>query len=142
MPIVKAIQALLILLISGLCLTGCHSLMGNETMPHGDMTMTEIYNQTTGLSKPENGGTLPQPAFQTINHYQLPQSRVPHYSAYTRTATNEVQSLFKPINNPEIPVYIYPHLAYLGSDAVPVPGYTTDFFLYTRNHFATPEEVY
>src|SRR3546814_10949068 len=42
---------------------------------------------------------------------------------YTRTARNEVYRQFHRLPNPDLVMYVYPHLA--GSDPVPVPGYTT-----------------
>src|SRR3546814_20330157 len=44
---------------------------------------------------------------------------------YTRTARNEVYRQFHRLPNPDLVMYVYPHLA--GSDTVPVPGYTTVF---------------
>ena len=57
------------------------------------------------------------------------------YVGYTRTANNEIKSLFKARKNPSIPIYIYPHLTQVGSEQMPVPGYTSSFFLYQRNQY-------
>ncbi|KPW56323.1 Uncharacterized protein ALO80_02846, partial [Pseudomonas caricapapayae] len=57
---------------------------------------------------------------------------------YTRTAQNEIYSQFKRLPNPDLVMYVFPHLA--GSDPAPVPGYTTVFPLYQRVQYAMPGE--
>ena len=57
---------------------------------------------------------------------------------YTRTARNEVYRQFQRLPNPDLVMYVYPHLA--GTDPVPVPGYTTVFPLYQRIQYAMPGE--
>jgi conjugative transfer region lipoprotein (TIGR03751 family) len=58
--------------------------------------------------------------------------------AYTRTSKNEIQSQFKRLPNPDLVMYIFPHLA--GTDPAPVPGYSTVFPLYQRVQYAMPGE--
>ena len=58
--------------------------------------------------------------------------------SYTRTAHNEVQRQFLRLPNPDLVMYVFPHLA--GSDPVPIPGYTTVFPLYQRVQYAMPGE--
>jgi conjugative transfer region lipoprotein (TIGR03751 family) len=41
---------------------------------------------------------------------------------------------FHKLPNPELHLYIYPHLA--GIDQIPVPGYMTVFNVYERDHYA------
>ena len=57
---------------------------------------------------------------------------------YTRTARNEVRRQFQRLPNPDLVMYVYPHLT--GTDPVPVPGYTTVFPLYQRIQYAMPGE--
>ena len=59
-------------------------------------------------------------------------------STYTRTAQNEIYRQFHRLPNPDLVVYVFPHLA--GSDPVPVPGYSTVFPLYQRVQYALPGE--
>ena len=56
---------------------------------------------------------------------------------YTRTARNEVHRQFQRLPNPDLVMYVYPHLA--GTDPVPVPGYD-GFPLYQRVQYAMPGE--
>ena len=57
---------------------------------------------------------------------------------YTRTAANEVYRQFPRLPNPDLVMYVFPHLA--GTDPVPVPGYSTVFPLYQRVQYAMPGE--
>ena len=57
---------------------------------------------------------------------------------FTRTAQNEIYSQFKRLPNPDLVMYVFPHLA--GSDPAPIPGYTTVFPLYQRVQYAMPGE--
>ncbi|MCT4978722.1 TIGR03751 family conjugal transfer lipoprotein [Pseudomonas aeruginosa] len=57
---------------------------------------------------------------------------------YSRTAQNEIYRQFHRLPNPDLVMYVFPHLA--GTDPVPVPGYTTVFPLYQRVQYALPGE--
>ena len=57
---------------------------------------------------------------------------------YTRTAQNEIYRQFHRLPNPDLVMYVFPHLA--GTDPVPVPGYSTVFPLYQRVQYALPGE--
>src|SRR3546814_11177602 len=43
---------------------------------------------------------------------------------YTRTAQNEIYRQFHRLPNPDLVMYVFPHLA--GTDPVPVPGYRSE----------------
>ncbi len=61
---------------------------------------------------------------------------------YSRNVTNEINSQFVRLPNPDLVIYIFPHL--VGSSAgeqVPVPGYSTIFPLYAQPKYAMPGEV-
>jgi conjugative transfer region lipoprotein (TIGR03751 family) len=60
------------------------------------------------------------------------------YCGYERTARNEIQQLFPRLPNPDILVFVTPHLA--TRNRVPVPGYTTVLPLYDQVHYAMPGE--
>lgn len=59
--------------------------------------------------------------------------------SYTRTAQNEIETLFIRLPNPDLILYVFPHLA--TEEAIPVPGYSTVFPLYERVIYALPGEV-
>lgn len=62
----------------------------------------------------------------------------PDGGLYTRTAANELELLFPRLPNPDIYIYVTPHLA--TDELVPVPGYTTAVPLYERVEYALPGE--
>ena len=57
---------------------------------------------------------------------------------YTRSAANEIRSLFPRLPNPDLVMYVYPHLS--GTEQVPVPGYSTVCPLHQRVQYALPGE--
>ena len=59
--------------------------------------------------------------------------------SYARTAANELELLFPRLPNPDVYIYVTPHLA--TDERVPVPGYTTAVPLYDRVEYALPGEV-
>jgi conjugative transfer region lipoprotein (TIGR03751 family) len=76
----------------------------------------------------------PAPAAEPIDAQAAPACR----RAYTRTAQNEIHRQFRRLPNPDLVMYVFPHLA--GTDPVPVPGYSTVFPLYQRVQYAMPGE--
>ncbi len=137
-----------------LSLTGC---MSTKTVPHGDMTMAQIYNQQTGLAvpmaeTPDKPGVTQKtqpPQLSKKQQLAVAQSQALQIQAlnatatdYTATAANQVDNQFKPLPNPGIAIYVFPHLSQFGDTRVPIPGYTTSFFLYEQNQYAMPSEIY
>ena len=57
---------------------------------------------------------------------------------YTRNVFNELDVLFPRLPNPTIVMYVFPHLS---EEKTPIPGYSTVFQLYERDHFALPGEL-
>jgi len=59
--------------------------------------------------------------------------------SYARTAANELDLLFPRLPNPDVFIYVPPHLA--TTLRIPVPGYTTAVPLYDRVEYALPGEA-
>ena len=57
---------------------------------------------------------------------------------YTRTASSELTTLFPEIPNPKLSMYVYPHIT---PSNLPVPGYSTTFFMFKERYFALPGEL-
>ncbi|HAT6801806.1 TPA: TIGR03751 family conjugal transfer lipoprotein [Citrobacter freundii] len=57
---------------------------------------------------------------------------------YTRMAATEIQTQFRRLPNPDMVMYVFPHLT--DGEGVPVPGYTTVFPLHSRVNYALPGE--
>lgn len=117
-------------------ITGCATSQ-EELLPAGDQSMAEIW---------KNGGGSAQSGLQEARHAL--QSSRPLESAdevgientrYTRTAENEVANLFPRLPNPDITLYVFPHLTN-SAEQLPVPGYTTVFPFYGRIQYAQPGE--
>ena len=53
-------------------------------------------------------------------------------------AANEIRNLFPRLPNPDLVLYVYPHLS--GTEQAPVPGYSTVFPFYQRVQYALPGE--
>ncbi|ELJ4218817.1 TIGR03751 family conjugal transfer lipoprotein [Salmonella enterica] len=80
-----------------------------------------LYDARSVLRRPLDDATLTEQQQQT-----------------TRSDGNATQALFRRLPNPDLEMYIFPHLA--GSEGVPVPGYTTVFPFYNRVQYALPGE--
>jgi conjugative transfer region lipoprotein (TIGR03751 family) len=57
---------------------------------------------------------------------------------YTRDSSNEINQLFPRLPNPELVIYVFPHINAKGR---PIPGYSTSFLLYEKDEYALPGEV-
>ncbi|MFB8831225.1 TIGR03751 family conjugal transfer lipoprotein [Azotobacter sp. CWF10] len=116
-------------------LAGC-STNKDELLPHDGQSMMDIWNQGTAASGPNGTSRQLMDARQALRRplTELPRDQ----GSYSRTAENEIHSQFKRLPNPDLVMYVFPHLA--GSDPVPVPGYTTIFPLYQRVQYAMPGE--
>lgn len=60
------------------------------------------------------------------------------YVAYTRNQETEINNLFPRLKNPDISIYIYPHLGTRYD--VPIPGYSTVIPLYKGVKYRLPGE--
>jgi conjugative transfer region lipoprotein (TIGR03751 family) len=98
-----------------------------------DTTMLKLWNRHTGgvqqVTLDQSG--LFRPLTDIRQTGEVSQS-------YTRTAANEIEQLFPRLPNPDLVMYVYPHLS--GNEPVPVPGYSTVFPFYSRIQYALPGE--
>ncbi|EPZ6036713.1 TIGR03751 family conjugal transfer lipoprotein [Pseudomonas aeruginosa] len=125
------------LLAMALLLGGC-ATSKEALLPHDNRSMLDIWNVETG------GGGGARQLLDARQALRRPLSEADVQAApivqarYTRTAANEIYRQFHRLPNPDLLMYVFPHLA--GSDPVPVPGYTTLFPLYQRVQYALPGE--
>lgn len=75
--------------------------------------------------------------YQVIDTEESPQPMT--YAPYTRTALTELKQLFPRHDNPDMVIYVYPHLA--TRTRAPIPGYTTVIPLYERIEYRLPGEA-
>jgi len=121
---------------AAIALAGC-ATSKDKLLPHNDSTMQDIWqrvdggNQTVTRQLLDARQSLRRPLVEAdvSETVQIP---------YTRTAANEIYRQFQRLPNPDLIMYVFPHLT--GTEAVPVPGYTTVFPLYQRVQYALPGE--
>lgn len=127
------------LVLLAVMLAGC-STTKDAMLTHGDESMLDIWQMGTAGSGSQQSRQLMDARQQlrrplsTVDMESFPQEQ----SSYTRTAVNEIYSQFQRLPNPDMVMYVFPHLA--GTDPVPVPGYSTVFPLYQRVQYAMPGE--
>lgn len=122
-------------LASLLGLSAC-STAGKNPLPQDPqgLTMAEIYRQETHVTPGQY--TPDETALLNARQTAMP------LMTTSNTVDTSLNQTFKPLPNPEIGLYVYPHLVSQDGDSEPVPGYMTAFFLYKTNQFALPSEVY
>lgn len=121
----------MISLLLALTVTGCSTSQETLLPVDENTTMMSIWGQRSGGSN-----TLADARSQLRR--PLAEIPVQEQQHYTRTAANEVQSQFRRLPDPDMVMYIFPHLS--GNEGVPVPGYSTVFPLYTQVQYALPGE--
>jgi conjugative transfer region lipoprotein (TIGR03751 family) len=123
-----------------LALSGC-AASKDELLPHGERDMLDVWQQETGGGDASLAGRRLLDARQGLRR-PLSESDVQKApgdaASYTRDAANEIRSQFRRLPNPDMVMYVFPHLS--GSDPVPVPGYSTIFPFYRRAPYALPGE--
>ena len=135
----KGLALALAIVVLGGCATS-----KEELLTHSDRTMMDIWQQETGGGGNGTGQVARRQLLDVRQSLRRPltnadvQATPAEQMRYTRTARNEVYRQFHRLPNPDLVMYVYPHLA--GTDPVPVPGYTTVFALYQRVQYAMPGE--
>lgn len=132
----RRMRVTLTTLVVAMPLAGC-ATHKEQLLPHGETTMLDVWQRETGRSSHrqllEARQALRRPLTDADSNAMLAQ-----HEAYTRTASNEINSQFKRLPNPDLIMYVFPHLA--GAERVPVPGYSTVFPLHERVHYVLPGE--
>lgn len=113
-------------------LTAC-STDKEALLPHGDQTMKDIWNHAGSVGSQQQlldaRSALRRPLQDSIVRFN-------DQASYSRTAQTEIHNLFPRLPNPDLVLYVYPHLS--GSEQAPVPGYSTVFSLYRTVQYAQP----
>ncbi|WP_435637261.1 TIGR03751 family conjugal transfer lipoprotein [Carnimonas bestiolae] len=109
-------------------------------MPHGDETMHDLWKEgtATGGDTGTGGSAAVNAARSELRRPLSSSEMVGQEHQYTRTAKDEIDSQFSRLPNPDMVMFVYPHLQ--GSEHVPVPGYSTIFPFYTTPQYAMPGE--
>jgi len=128
------------LISSSLLLSGCHGMHGN-VVPQTGPTMEQVYDGKTDksvFSKTEDTSVNPVPK-KSPEQSEEPMPEIRHKLSSNTTATQATGNGFKKIPNPELTLYVFPHLA--GESEIPIPGYSTAFNAYDRDHYALPQDT-
>ncbi|KKA10053.1 conjugal transfer protein [Pseudomonas ogarae] len=120
--------------VFSLVLTGCST--DRETLlPHGEQTMLDIWNNAGSQDTQQQLLAARQQLRRPLAQADF---SVALQEPYTRTTANEIRNLFPRLPNPDLVLYVYPHLS--GTEQAPVPGYSTVFPFYQRVQYALPGE--
>jgi conjugative transfer region lipoprotein (TIGR03751 family) len=111
-------------------LSGCTTCA--NAVPDHEPTMAEIYEQAMQDTHSESI----EKARLHIQKIQQASSR--QSNPKVDTAEYETNALFPMLPNPQLVMYVYPHLS--GENEAPVPGYKTAFNLYERNYYTLEGE--
>lgn len=76
-----------------------------------------------------------RPAYRTAVHIPTGDT---NYKAFTRDQHNELNGIFPRLPNPDLCMYVFPHLS---SERATIPGYSSCFAMYDNNHYALPGEM-
>jgi conjugative transfer region lipoprotein (TIGR03751 family) len=121
--------------------TGC-ATRKEKLLPHGRETMLDVWTQNTAgsLAAIRPSRILVDARASLRRPLDAPdrEAAVADTLSYTRNAQNEVDRLFVRLPNPDLVMYVFPHLA--GDRPVPVPGYSTVFPFYQQVQYALPGE--
>lgn len=119
--------------LSCLWLSACSSSQ-EDLLPTNGTTMLEMWHQGSGQA------TLSQSRHGLSRRIDPPKgiSRT-EMESYTRTAENEANNLFPRLPNPDLIMYVFPHLSD-NEEPVPIPGYSTVIPFYGRTQYAQPGE--
>lgn len=122
------------LLCLAVLLTGC-STTKDDMLPPGDSTMLELWQKKGASARTATEARSTLRRGLTDDDSAVRQAIE---ESYTRTAENEIQQVFPRLPNPDMVIYIYPHMA--GNAPAPVPGYSSVFPFYSRVQYALPGE--
>lgn len=128
------LQNLSILLPLIMGISGC-STSQEQLLPTKDQTMQTIWQQGGGGSNRQEARN----ALQFVRPITSSFANGAEMTQYTRTASNEATNLFPRLPNPDLVMYVFPHLT-SSAEPIPVPGYTTVFPFYGRVQYAQPGE--
>lgn len=122
-------------MVGAIVLTGC-STSKEELLPPGDSSMLELWQGEDGGGTARNAlaarDSLHRPLTESESQATAASDR-----SYSRTQESEISQQFPRLPNPDLVMYVFPHLA---DGNAPVPGYSTVFPFYSQVQYAMPGE--
>ncbi|MEN4704455.1 TIGR03751 family conjugal transfer lipoprotein [Pantoea agglomerans] len=122
-------------LVAAATLTGC-STSKDEMLPAGDSNMLELWKGTDGENGPSRGVEGRATLRRALTDGEQ-QAAADDDRSYSRTQESEISQQFPRLPNPDMVMYVFPHLA---QGNTPVPGYSTVFPFYDQTQYAMPGE--
>ena len=119
--------------------SGCYSSPRRVLAEGQGPTMDEILRSGGDPNHSSHRALDSELKGRLIQSENASQRLYPRYETYTRSSLNEINQLFPKHRNPQITLYVHPHLS--TQNNAPVPGYTTAFNLYASDEYALPSEV-
>lgn len=124
---------MLAICLNVLWLAACSSSQ-DVLLPANGTTMLDMWHQGSGQA------TLTQSRSGLTRRIDPPKGiSTKEMESYTRTAENEANNLFPRLPNPDLIMYVFPHLSD-NEEPVPIPGYSTVIPFYGRTQYAQPGE--
>ena len=124
---------MLAICLNVLWLAACSSSQ-DVLLPTNGTTMLDMWHQGSGQA------TLTQSRSGLTRRIDPPKGiSTKEMKSYTRTAENEANNLFPRLPNPDLIMYVFPHLSD-NEEPVPISGYSTVIPFYGRTQYAQPGE--
>ncbi len=122
-----------------LTLSGCANTAKEAILPQTGPTMKAVYDQHFQGGGSQEGATHGERGASPVGRARRYGEGLSDLARYTLDSANETQRVFQRLPNPDLVMYVFPHLA--GPEGMPIPGYTTTFPFYDQVHYALPGEV-
>ncbi len=126
---------LVVIALTGL-LAGC-STSKEELLPAGEHNMLALWNGEDGAGSVVRQRSIARETLRRSLQDDESQAAMQRDLSYSRTQQSEISQQFSRLPNPDMVMYLYPHLA---QGNTPVPGYSTVFPFYSQTHYALPGE--
>lgn len=144
----RGLAAGLVLAMAMPGLTGCATSEKQLLPTQPGVTMSSIWHSATapgaggsGLHQGESRTSRLSEARAALRRPITPApSAAALRAGYTRNAAKAVEIQFPRLPNPDMALYVFPHLTGGSGEQVPIPGYTTVFPMYEHPHYAQPGE--
>lgn len=122
-------------IVSVIALGGC-STSKEEMLPPGDSSMLELWQGEDGGGSARNAVAARDSLRRPLTDIER-QATAADDRSYSRTQESEISQQFPRLPNPDLVMYVFPHLA---DSNAPVPGYSTVFPFYSQVQYAMPGE--
>lgn len=132
MNLQKIGKILPLVLVLSACATSQEELLPTNGNTMSDIWATKSGGVQSGLQEARNALQFVRPIHSSFHH-------TAQMTQYTRTAHNEATNLFPRLPNPDLTMYVFPHLTD-SAEQLPIPGYSTVFPFYSRTQYAQPGE--